>query len=267
MEHRVKKWYEAINVRGSRRRYQSTRIKDTSLERIRAVAEDLREEAGSARAAVVESHDGSVFSGLRGGYGVIQGAPSYIAFLADTSDPASFEKLGFLGEGVVLEATRLELGTCWVSGTFDSSAVGRDFDLLPGEKVIAVSPLGYPEEKHAFSEKIMSGFAGSRRRKPLEQLIAGSEPNQWPHWAKTAAEAARLAPSALNRQPWLFRFDGSSFTIEVAGGSSRSGVDTGKRLDCGIALRHAATGAEYALGEPATVEFLDPPLVARVWPR
>jgi hypothetical protein len=167
---------------------------------------------------------------------------------------------------VVLEATSLGLGTCWVSGTFDASAAGRDVVLASGERIVAVSPLGYPREKHAASEKLMSGFAGSRRRKPLEQITAGPDREEWPQWALRAAEAARLAPSALNRQPWLFRFDGEAFTIETAGGSSGSARDPGRRLDCGIALLHAVIGAAYVLGAQPAVEFLGSPQVARLRP-
>jgi hypothetical protein len=85
MEYPVERWYDAVKERGSRRKYAASRVEESLLERIRTAAEELREEIGSARAAVKESHDGSVFSGLRGGYGVIRGAPSYAAFIAHTS--------------------------------------------------------------------------------------------------------------------------------------------------------------------------------------
>lgn len=261
--------YEAIKRRHSRRVFTGETIADQSIRQLEAVAQELQREIDGCRSVVIPQHDGSVFSGLRGGYGVIRGAPSYIAFVVDTRAQNAYAKLGYTGETLVLEATSLGLGTCWVSGTFDSSAVARDLSLRQSERVFAVTPIGHSQEKHAVSEKIMSGFAGSHRRKTFDEIIIGPEWNTWPQWALSAVEAARIAPSAMNRQPWLFRLDGKTLSVEVAGkgrGTIPAGyyTDPGKRLDCGIALCHLAIGAEYALGQSVSIEFADPPQVGMV---
>lgn len=265
-----KDWYEALFRRRSRRKYSDTPIEAEKLQRLEELIAELNESTAAARVALVRSHDGSIFSSRRGGYGVIKGAPAYLAFIGRPDYSDSYERLGYLGEAAVLEATRLGLGSCWVSGTFDSSAAAGDITLAAGtatgaetgEQVIAVSPLGYPKDSYSFTEKVMSGFAGSRTRKPLEKLCTGTPLQQWPDWAKTAAEAARIAPSAMNRQPWMFRYDGRELRVETAG--SDSGGRYSKRLDCGIALRHLEIGANYALGQTVAVRFYPSPRVAGI---
>ena len=56
-----------------------------------------------------------------------------------------------------------------------------------------------------------------------------------------AVETARLAPSAVNRQPWRFRFDAGALVI--ARDNAVEFPRVSKRLDCGIAMLHAELGA------------------------
>ena len=49
-------------------------------------------------------------------------APCYLAFVGEDT-PVGKERVGYFGERVVLSATALGLGTCWVAGTFDRKTV------------------------------------------------------------------------------------------------------------------------------------------------
>ena len=251
-------WYEAISRRHSRRKYAEEPVEEEKLDALALLIEELNgSHAEYAGAALVREH-----SGFRG---VISGAPSYIAFILRSDFMEAYEHLGYLGEAVVLEATRLGLGSCWVSGTFDSKAVAAEISLDEGWKVFAVTPIGYPKEKKAWSEKLMGGLAGSHRRKSIEQLVLeeghatpvrrSSGSLTWPAWARTAVEAARLAPSALNRQPWLFRFEEGELLIELAGNPGSVWGGLSKRLDCGIALCHLYLGAVHELGVTPRLVF------------
>lgn len=258
-------WYGAVAVRHSRRKYVATPVEQEKLERLATLIEELNHGSTPWRIALVRSHDGSVFSGIRGGYGIIKGAPSYLAFIGDPERSERDEMLGYIGEAAVLEATHLGLGTCWVSGTFDPAAASRDLELSAGERLLSVSPLGYPKESYSFTEKMMKRAAGSHSRKPLEDLARGEALSRWPEWARTAAEAARRAPSALNRQPWIFHCDGQELSVEVDGAGSNRG-SASKRLDCGIALRHLEIGAQYSLDAPVALSFDDAPRIATIRP-
>lgn len=263
MNAQIESWYEAIGRRRSRRTFLKTEIESQKLDGLRGLMAELNKTVVSCRIELVASHGGTIFSGIRGGYGVIKGAPSYLAFIVSPQSAGAYEHIGYIGQAAVLEATRLQLGTCWVSGTFDSSAAGNDLSLAAGEQVAAVSPLGYPKDGHSFAEKIVSGLAGSRNRKALEEISAGEPLDRWPEWARTAAEAGRLAPSAMNRQPWIFRFESDRLFVETDGGGGAGGRYS-KRLDCGIALRHVAVAAQHSLHTPVSVEFLEAPQVASV---
>ncbi len=276
MTEQTKNWYAAIAARHSRRKYVDTPVEPEKLERLAELIAELNRSSDAWRIALVRAHDGAIFSGIRGGYGIIKGAPCYLAFIGAPDQSARYEELGYIGEAAVLEATHLGLGTCWVSGTFDAAAAAKDVDLAPSERLVAVSPLGYPKDSYTFTEKVMKRAAGSRTRKPLERLCTGEELGGWPGWAKAAAEAARLAPSAVNRQPWIFRFDGTELTVEVApsgggrssggGGTAGGGGSSAKRLDCGIALRHLVVGAQHSLGAPVSLSFYDAPRIAGITP-
>jgi hypothetical protein len=86
----------------------------------------------------------------------------------------------------------------------------------------------------------MRRMAGSHKRKCIEEL-APSIDRTWPEWAVAAVETARLAPSAVNRQPWRFRLDDGRLIVAKDRGFETPKVT--KRLDCGIAMLHLQLGA------------------------
>ena len=54
----------------------------------------------------------------------------------------------------------------------------------------------------------------------------------------SAVEAARLAPSGANRQPWRFRLEERGLALPMAPGAYWTAP-----IDCGIAMLHAELGA------------------------
>lgn len=176
-----------------------------------------------------------------GSYGVIKGVRSYIAFIADRQSKNYYEKIGYLGEMCVLEATALKLATCWISGTFDSQVVGEQIDLEPSEEVIAITPVGYPAEKKSLVEKLMIKVVGCHKRKPLEELCPQGYNQDWPGWVKEGLELARTAPSAANRQPWRFIVSENNREVKIT--MEDTGKLDRKKLDCGIAMLHIEIGA------------------------
>jgi hypothetical protein len=77
---------------------------------------------------------------------------------------------------------------------------------------------------------------------------------------KSALEAARLSPSANNRQPWRFRADARAVTILTDNDKQEWKIS--RRLDCGIAMLHFELGARAA-GLAGGWEFQEAPEVAR----
>ena len=194
-------WYQAIFVRKSRRSFLLRRVpEEEKIARIEQFCRDFRPFSG-ARTEFIRRSPERIFRGIVGSYGKITGAPFYAAFVGDKREAGVVEGVGYTGEGILLEATSLGLGTCWVSGLFHRDAVRDQIFLTENEMVFAVTPIGYAEHDFTFKEKIYMGAAGSGKRKPLNKLIEGPVTHPW---QDRALEAARIAPSASNRQPWRF---------------------------------------------------------------
>ena len=123
-----------------------------------------------------------------------------------------------------------------------------------------MTPVGRAVDGLTREERIMTGFGRNHRRKPLEEMVSGLERADWPQWIEAALTAARIAPSAINRQPWRFYVEPESITVSVDNPRFSFGVS--KRLDCGIAMLHIEVAAlDY--GVRGRWELLEAPRVAR----
>lgn len=259
MEIPFPRWYAAIVRRRSRRLFDPKPVDPYLLARLSAVCEEFRPFT-EVRAVLVGDSSDKVFKGAIGHYGKIKGAPAFIAFVGNMEDPNIQEKVGYLGEGIILEATSLNLSTCWVGGFFRPEVAASLAIIKENEKVFAVTPVGYVMEAWSLEEKIMTGFGWTHKRKSLTELVTGVEELKWPLWLKAALEAARVAPSAVNRQPWRFKVETHSITISVD--DLKDTFNIPKRLDCGIAMLHIEIASLYC-GVQGKWEFLEPPDVAR----
>ncbi len=236
----TKEWYAAIKIRHSTRIYNGVLLKEEALKALNSLIRDYNPFSG-VRAVLVTEEVDEAFKGIIGGYGKVKNAPAYLAFIGDLDDPNVQEKLGYLGEGLILGATELGLATCWIGGFFKRQVVSSKVGLKGNEKVLAISPVGYPAAKANWEERLMHNLAKSYKRKDLEKLLLSPSPKELPNWAQLALEAARLAPSAVNRQPWRFVVEERKVTICLD--SPKDSLNISKRLDCGIAMLHLELGA------------------------
>jgi nitroreductase len=250
-------WYPALFKRQSRRSFLPRLPEEGIVARLESVCREFRP-FSEVRVELVKDKPEKVFKGIIGRYGKVTGAPHYMAFVGDMSSPRVQECTGYVGEAVVLEATALGLGTCWVGGMFRPKAAAAHVPLEDGEKVLSVTPVGYAEESHNTTEKLFKRFAKSAKRKSLNQLIINGHIHS--PWVGKALEAARLAPSAANRQPWRFGIGDDSITISME--TARDSSFISRRMDCGIAMLHIELGA-LAAGVTGRWEFLDNPDVAK----
>jgi nitroreductase len=235
----MKAWYEAAQTRRSRRTYDTRPARTEQLETLSTSCDGFHP-YDDARVTLVAEPGLDVFTGVIGSYGKVTGAPHVLVMIADSDSRFAQQHAGYVGEAAVLEATALGLGTCWVGGFFDKSKAAGLVHLAPGERIVAVSPVGTPVTADSASERTMLRMARSHTRKPLEK-VAGTETASWPEWARAAVECARIAPSAINRQPWRFRLEDGALVV-----SQDSPLETPrvtKALDCGIAMLHAELGA------------------------
>lgn len=258
MELPVERWYEALHQRHAWRSYRNIPVEPEKLYRLREVCAGMSRPG--ARVKISDENIEGVFKGFIASYGQVTGALAYAAFIGDMKDPNVYEKVGYVGEGVVLEAVALGLSTCWVGMTFHSGGVAEAMKIDPQEKVLAISPIGYRTDSPSLDDKIMRALVRHHKREPLDRLCSGLKEQACPLWAKDALEAAQLAPSAANRQPWRFLLTDDSITISVDRYRDTHGIS--KRLDCGVAMMHVELGARHA-GVEGSWEYLKAPEVAK----
>lgn len=98
----------------------------------------------------------------------IQEAPIVIAAVALKPDkemscevPQYAINLAIAVDHMTLQAAKLDLGTCWI-GAFDQAKVKEILSVPEDKKVVALLPLGYPEE----------GFEGEKDRKDLDEIVS-----------------------------------------------------------------------------------------------
>ncbi len=82
-----------------------------------------------------------------GTYGVIKNARLFLAGILQPTPPMAAQDYGYCKEKLILKATELGLGTCWMGGTFSIGAFGRAAGLRPGELLPSISPIGYAADK------------------------------------------------------------------------------------------------------------------------
>lgn len=69
--------------------------------------------------------------------------------------------IGIAMTHLILAARAEELGTCWI-GAFDNSLLKESLNVAEGWDVVAITPLGYPDE---------GKFTENTTRKPLEEVV------------------------------------------------------------------------------------------------
>jgi len=231
----VNSWFNAISLRHSQRKYSGENPDENVVNRLDTTCINFRPFPGARTVLVRESGD-DVFKGIIGSYFKVSDAPYYMAFIGDMTTPNVQEVTGYLGEGVILEATALGLNTCWVGGFFSRDAVMKQIDLQDNEQVLAITPIGYSKDD---SDRV-GVSSKNHKRKDLNKLIVKGNLEE-SSWSRTALEAARLAPSAANRQPWRFTITPDSIVISFEKKRQEFGIS--RRLDCGIAMLHLELGA------------------------
>lgn len=281
---------QAIDTRTSVRTFDGTGLDASSRAEIEAALARAPSTPGGTgiRFALVDPHPAE--GGIKvGTYGVIRGAAAYLVPVmrvsADTEDDKVLFDMGYVGEAIALELTRLGYGTCWLGGTLRKDDFAAAADVKEGERIRAVIALGRPADKHSFIETIIRGASKNAVRLPAQVLFYDAASNSPVEAACERCSdeeiteivprllaAIRRAPSASNKQPC--RVVVSSRTLERGGDAlqmdlllrreARYNALSGyaiQNLDAGIAAAHLElAAAELGLRvERRTAAFASPP--------
>jgi nitroreductase len=194
-------------------------------------------------------HDPQALRSL-GTYGFIKGATGYIVG-AVKGGSHNLEDFGYLLEMIVLSATDLGLGTCWLGGTFTKSSFAKRINAEADELVPGVISVGYIAKKPRRIETILKRNKNTDRRKKWEEIFFEDDfdrPLSIDNSGdfSSVLKMVRLAPSASNRQPWrvLKRGNVWHFYLRRTAGYRESPlvrwttVADLQRIDMGIAMSH-----------------------------
>ena len=137
--------------------------------------------------------------------------PQLIAIYSEETE-GYLENIGFLFQQMDLYLQTLGLGVCWLGmGRMNPKTTTA----VEGMKFVIMLAFGYPKGDRLRHD--LKDF----KRKSMEQIA--DKPD-------SRLEPARLAPSAVNSQPWFFAHESHTIHVYCA--------KKGSRLDIGIALAH-----------------------------
>ena len=178
--------------------------------------------------------------------------------------PHAEEAFGYSFEQVVLFAESIGVGTTWIAGTMNRGAFERAMEVGEEEVMPCMSPLGYPAKKMAFRGMMMRKGVKADSRLPFGELFfeedfGTSLTEEKSGRLKEALEAVRLAPSAVNKQPWrvVVTENAVHFYEKHSGGYVSGGGWDMQKIDMGIALCHFELVAKES-GIDAALEVADP---------
>jgi hypothetical protein len=207
--------------------------------------------------AAADGKDRSALHGL-GTYGFIRGEPGFLMAATREQAPMALEDFGWQMEHLVLQATDLNLGTCWLGGSFTRSTFARKVGQRDGEILPAVCALGQPAESGAFDRTLRRSIGAQTRLDPSslffdERFGCPLDLAQAGAYA-LVLEMVRLGPSASNKQPWRIVRSGSRWHLFLQrtpgyreGILTRMlGVADMQRVDMGIAMCHFELAAKSA---------------------
>lgn len=243
---------EIITKRRSVRTYDAT--KNIEMNKVKVIKETLIEERTAGfRFDVVSFYELKTRKERLGTYGFIKGAELFmVGIINDDYGDRKNKSIDFgrTFERIILKATDLGLGTCWMVSTFNRKQLGQKIILRDHEHFAIVSPLGYSALKKRPVERIMRQLPKSDQRKHWEELffhndfktpLAREDTGEY----RIALEMLRLSPSAANTQPWriIKQNDGYDLYVIKDNRGERHVIDCNYN-DAGIAMCHFELTAE-----------------------
>jgi hypothetical protein len=237
---------DLIRLRRSWRSYREEPVGKDDKESIRAFISGIEKPPfGSQVRFILADAPGQGFGRVRGTYGVVTGASSFLVGVLNRSNMV-FEDYGYLYEAAILYITSLGLGTCWLGGSLNRTLFSDIAQTQKEEMIPTISPVGIIAEKRNLIDAMFVLTVGSRTRKPCASLFfkdSFSSPLGEDAAGPFALplEMVRLAPSASNRQPWRIVMDEKGFHLYLSRtfgyGILFRDVDL-QRIDMGIAMFH-----------------------------
>lgn len=242
-------WLSAEDTRVSKRSYTSQPIEHEKLEALKQLIHQVNTVFGVNAQLIENCHP--LFEGFKASYGLLKGAHTCIALIGNSASPASKIKLGYAGEMLVLEATALGLGSCWIGGTYHKKVARQFVQINEQESLFCLIAIGYNPQNMHFVEKMLS--YANRKTRSAESFLHTTQ--DIPDWVKEGASSVAKAPSALNAQPVGYGYEGEKVTAFTT--QPNHGFE---EIDLGISMLHFEIGAKKHHIEGEWLLEMNPPL-------
>lgn len=232
--------YNIIYGRKSIRKYSDENLSSKLLEQILNMA-NSSQRLYDIDMQVHLAEDGksiyNILKGIVGNYGKVY-APHYLVVTSEHKE-GCFENVGFSLEPVILKLTSMGIGTCWVGIPVNEEGLKNIVNYGDNQHHVILIAFGYPLDK----DRLLR--TNPYQRKQLSEIIEG----QTDEMLTKILDSARVAPSAMNSQPWRFVVDGDIIHLYIVNSSiltklSNNHLAIMNRIDAGIALSHIKIAAE-----------------------
>lgn len=234
---------KTVKDRISVRTYEDRPISKDEKDKILSYIKKLENPFGVEVTFKIIETEKAVKTEKLGTYGMIKGAKDFIGATVKDNDFA-LEALGYSFEELILYITSLGIGTCWLGGSFNrggfSKAMGaNETDIFP-----AITPIGYPVEKLSMKDSFIRWAAKSDKRKEWEELFFFEDFTTTLNKSVAGEyayplEMLRLAPSAVNKQPWRVLFKDKAYHFYEAKSVKEDKIEIDiQRVDVGIGTSH-----------------------------
>jgi hypothetical protein len=248
------RFQKAIEERKSTRTFRKEPLSGVDIEKIITYLENPDNQVGPFGHQfkfdlLIESEE--LENNQIGTYGFIKNPQGYVLGSSINETKALFD-YAFVLEGIVLYLTAINIGTCWLGGRFRKQEAMLHRSLTKNEIIPAITPVGYPQERHRLKERMIRTALKARTRKPEDQIFFfeefGSPLGNRAEGFEQALHYLRIGPSAQNQQPWRLVFNSDltkvHFYVTNPLADNPLYMCEPQYLDIGIAYYHFKAGLD-----------------------
>lgn len=234
---------EAICNRVSRRTYLGEPIDETAEQTLNNLITMYNSNSGMTSFLLNDGSD--AFNSFLKCYGMFKNVMSLIVLKGPKNDTDLKEKTGYYGQRLILKATQLGLGTCWVGGTYKKD--NNLFQVEEDEELYCVITIGNVSEDLSRKERIMSSLIHRHSKELDDFYLSDVAYDDLPDYFIMGYKAISKSPTARNSQKVTVEYIDNITTIQVPDDSKFDMVDLG----IAKANFEIAAGGYFPLGNNA----------------
>lgn len=245
--------------RRSVRTFDGNQVDDSAIDELKKYADEIVNPFGlKTRFLFLDAEKNNLSSP------VLSGEKLYVTAMMTPGENADVA-YGYSFESLLMKAHEMGLGTVWIGGTMPREKFESASNLQENEVMPCVSPIGVTAQSMSLKEGLMRKGVKADKRFDFDKLFfegsfenGMSEDRAEALGLKRALEAVRIAPSAVNKQPWrvVVIDDVAHFFIKHDRGYDNGTYDL-QKIDLGIGMYHFESQLKCE-GKNVTLELNNP---------